>query len=391
MIQCFCINYEERMPWKPGKNVKNKQKVQSMIPVTKSYLPPIEDYIEHLRKIWDSNQLTNNGPLVQELEQKLKTYLGVKHLFFVSNGTIALQIAIKALDLKGEIITTPFSYVATTSSIVWEGCQPVFVDIDPKTLCIDPDMIEAAITPTTTGILATHVYGIPCAVEKIQQIAQKHGLKVIYDAAHTFGVKYQGRSLVSYGDISTLSFHATKLFHTVEGGAIITDDDGLAHRIGYMRNFGHNGPEGFWGVGINGKNSEFHAAMGLCNLPHIEEIIAARKQVSGWYDDLLLASDLTRPVLPDGTEYNFAYYPVLFPSEESLLQARDRLNELQIFPRRYFFPSLNQVPYLPAWQSPVSENISRKILCLPLYTDLSLSEVEQITSIISAHVFTERK
>lgn len=379
------------MPWKPGKNVKNKQKVQSMIPVTKSYLPPIEDYIEHLRKIWDSNQLTNNGPLVQELEQKLKTYLGVKHLFFVSNGTIALQIAIKALDLKGEIITTPFSYVATTSSIVWEGCQPVFVDINPQTLCIDPNLIEAAITPTTTGILATHVYGIPCAVEKIQQIAQKHGLKVLYDAAHTFAVKYQGKSLVSYGDISTLSFHATKLFHTVEGGAIITDDDELAHRIGYMRNFGHKSPEEFWGLGINGKNSEFHAAMGLCNLPHIEEIIAARKQVSGWYDDLLLASDLTRPVLPDGTEYNFAYYPVLFPSEESLLRARDRLNELQIFPRRYFFPSLNQVPYLPAWQSPVSENISRKILCLPLYTDLSLSEVEQITSIISAHVVTERK
>ena len=234
-----------------------------MIPVTKSFLPPIEDYIEYLKQIWDSNQLTNNGPLVKELEQKLKEYFDVKHLFFVSNGTIAEQIAIKAADLKGDIITTPFSYVATTSSIVWEGCQPVFVDIDPQTLCMNPDLIEDAITEKTTGIIPTHVYGIPCDVEKIQEIAEKHSLKVIYDAAHTFGGKYKGKSIASYGDISFLSFHATKVFHTVEGGAIITNDDELAHKISYMRNFGHNGPEDFWGVGINGNNSEFHAAMGL--------------------------------------------------------------------------------------------------------------------------------
>ena len=189
-----------------------------MIPVTKTFLPPMEEYIQYLKKIWDSNQLTNNGPLVQELERKLKEYLGVKHLFFVSNGTIALQIAIKALDLHNEIIATPFTYVATASSIVWEGCQPVFVDIDPETLCIDPELIEVAITPRTTAIMATHVYGNPCDVDKIEQIAKKHNLKIIYDAAHTFGVKYKEKALVSYGDISTLSFHATKLFHTVEGG-----------------------------------------------------------------------------------------------------------------------------------------------------------------------------
>lgn len=353
-----------------------------MIPVTKSFMPPIEEYIEYLKKIWDSNQLTNNGPLVKELEQKLKDFLGVKHLFFISNGTIALQIAIKALDLHHEVITTPFSYVATTSSLVWEGCQPVFVDIDPNTLCIDPNLIAAAITPRTTAILATHVYGIPCDVEKIQSIAEKHHLKVIYDAAHTFGVKYLGKSLVSYGDISTLSFHATKLFHTVEGGAIITDDDELAHRISYMRNFGHKGQEDFWGVGINGKNSEFHAAMGLCNLPHIPEIMAARKQVCELYDELLVGSGLTRPVLPEGTEYNYAYYPVLFPTEDALIQAKEKLNEIQIFPRRYFYPSINKVPYLQGSCMPVSEDLSCRVLCLPLYFDVTRRSIEQTSLVI---------
>ena len=246
-------------------------------------------------------QSTNKyGQLVQKLEHELTTYLNIDHLFFVSNGTIALQIAIKALDLNGEIITTPFSYVATTSTIVWESCAPVFVDIDPQTLCIDPNLIEAAITEETSAILATHVYGIPCAVEQIEAIAKKHNLKVIYDAAHTFGVKYKGKSLSWYGDISTLSFHATKLFHTVEGGAIITHDSQLAHKISYMRNFGHNKCEGFWGLGINGKNSEFHAAMGLCVLPHLGEIIAARKQVFAWYDELITGLPLTRPYFTGG-------------------------------------------------------------------------------------------
>lgn len=348
-----------------------------MIPVTKSYLPPLEDYVEYLKKIWDSNQLTNNGPLVQELEQKLKAYLGVKHLFFVSNGTIALQIAIKAAALQGEIITTPFSYVATTSSIVWEGCQPVFVDIDPQTLCIDPNLIEAAITPRTTGILATHVYGIPCDVQKIEEIAKRHNLKVIYDAAHSFGVKYLGRALASYGDIATLSFHATKLFHTVEGGAIITEDDELAHKISYMRNFGHNGQESFWGLGINGKNSEFHAAMGLCNLNHLEEIEAAREKVCAWYDEFLKGSSVARPLLPEGTEYNYAYYPVLFPSQSLLIQAKNEMNNHEIFPRRYFYPSLNKLPYVMKSWAPIASDMSKRILCLPLYPELEKQDIMQ--------------
>lgn len=353
-----------------------------MIPVTKSYLPPIDEYVHYLHKIWESNQLTNNGQFVQELELKLKEYLGVKHLFFVSNGTIALQIAIKALDLHGEIITTPFSYVATSSSIVWEGCQPVFVDIDPRTLCLDPVRIEETITPQTTGILATHVYGIPCDVEKIKEVAQKHNLKIIYDAAHTFGVNFKGQSLVSYGDISTLSFHATKLFHTVEGGAIITDDDEIAHRIRYMRNFGHNGPEDFWGLGINGKNSEFHAAMGLCNLPYLPEILSGRRQVSAWYDELLVGSGLVRPTLPEGTEYNYAYYPVLFPSEEMLVGTRDRLNAADIYPRRYFHPCLDALPYVERDKAPIAESASARVLCLPLYPDLERYNVIQIAGII---------
>lgn len=360
--------------------------MHNLIPVTKSFLPPLDEYVLYLREIWDSNQLTNNGPLVKQLEKQLKDYLGVKHLFFVSNGTIALQIAIKALGLQGEIITTPFSYVATTSSIVWEGCTPVFVDIDPQTLCINASLIESAVTSHTTGILATHVYGIPCNVEKIKRIADEQSLSVIYDAAHTFGVKYKTIDLVNYGDVSILSFHATKLFHTVEGGAIVTENDEIAHRLSYMRNFGHKGPVDFWGLGVNGKNSEFHAAMGLCNLTHITEILEKRKEVSNWYDVYLSDSGLLKPDLPDHTQYNYAYYPVIFNSEEVLLTVVEALNSKNIFPRRYFYPSLSELPYLPVQHMKISEDISKRILCLPMYTDLRKEDVLSISKIIINHI-----
>jgi dTDP-4-amino-4,6-dideoxygalactose transaminase len=353
-----------------------------MINVTKTYLPPLEDYVKYLEHIWASNQLTNNGPLVKELESKLKDYLGVKHLFFVSNGTIALQIAIRALDLHGEIITTPFSYVATTSSIVWEGCQPVFVDIDHKTLCLNPDLIEAAITPRTTAILPVHVYGYPCDIESIEQIADRHRLKVIYDAAHAFGVMYKGKSLCSFGDISTLSFHATKLFHTVEGGALVTDDDEIAHRIAYMRNFGHKGAEDFWGLGVNGKNSELHAAMGLCVLPKVHELIDRRKNLCELYDNILRDSCLSRPICSDRTMYNYSYYPMLFPSEVDLLAARSALNACDIFPRRYFYPPLHWLPYINHVDMSVAGNVSPRVLCLPLFPDLEYSTIENIASVI---------
>jgi dTDP-4-amino-4,6-dideoxygalactose transaminase len=308
--------------------------------------------------------------------------MGVKHLFFVSNGTIALQIAIKALDLHGEIITTPFSYVATTSSIIWEGCTPVFVDIDSETLCINPDLIENAITPRTTAILATHIYGYCCDVEEIQLIAKRHKLKVIYDAAHAFGVKYKGNSLVQYGDISTLSFHGTKIFHTCEGGAIATNDDEVAHRIAYMRNFGHKNQEELWGLGINGKNSEFHAAMGLCILPRIAEIIASNHVISDLYDDLLKGSLLTRPVLAPKTDYNYAYYAVLFESQKALLKVNTVLNDNKIFPRRYFYPALNTLPYIHPISMPVTDDISKRVLCLPLSLELTTEEIELVCGLI---------
>ncbi|WP_338766592.1 DegT/DnrJ/EryC1/StrS family aminotransferase [Bernardetia sp. ABR2-2B] len=354
-----------------------------MINVTKTFLPSLEEYQTYLEKIWKNAWLTNRGEFVKELEEKLCTYLEVPNLLFVNNGTIALQIAIKALDLKGEIITTPFSYVATTSSIVWEGCEPVFVDIDTNTLCIDADLIESAITEKTTGILATHVYGIPCDVEKIEKIAKKHNLKVIYDAAHCFGVNYKGQSLLNYGDISTLSFHATKLFHTGEGGGIVVNNQELFHKVFYMHNFGHNGPEDFFGVGINGKSSEIHAALGLCVLPNMEEIIAKRKEISLLYDDILLKNfSLKRPQIPSETEYNYPYYAILFESEKKLEEVQKRLNDNDIFPRRYFYPSLNTLNYTNSFSCPVSEGISTRVLCLPLYYDLQLSDVEKIGKLI---------
>lgn len=353
------------------------------INVTQSYLPPLENYVKYLTGIWERVYLTNAGPLVVELEQRLKEELGVKHLFFVNNGTIALQIAIKALDLKGEVLTTPFSYVATTSSLVWEGCTPVFVDIDPTTLCINPALLEASITPHTVGIMATHVYGNPCDLEAIEAIAKRHNLKVIYDAAHAFGVTYKDNSVLNYGDISTLSFHATKLFHTGEGGAIVTNDDELAHRIAYMRNFGHNGPEAFWGVGVNGKNSELHAAMGLCVLPKVPELIAKRRTLSERYDALLDGKKCVRPTIQVHAAYNFSYHPIVLPSEEVLLKVRDNLIAHEITPRRYFYPSLNTLSYVAPQEAPVSEDISRRVLCLPLYYDLEISQVEQIAEFIN--------
>ncbi|NVO85921.1 DegT/DnrJ/EryC1/StrS family aminotransferase [Hymenobacter terrestris] len=357
-----------------------------MINVTRTFLPPLEEYTRYLQGIWDRVYLTNAGPLVVELENLLKEYLGVRHFFYVNNGTIALQIALKALDIRGEVLTTPFSYVATTSSIVWEGCVPVFVDIDPETLCIDPTLLEAAITPRTQAIMATHVYGNPCNVEAIEEIANRHGLRVIYDAAHAFGTQLNGTSVLNYGDISTLSFHATKLFHTGEGGGIATNDDELAHRISYMRNFGHNGPEAFWGVGVNGKSSELHAAMGLSVFPYVEQLISRRQELSQLYDEQLDGHICRRPLLqPETSKYNCAYYPVVLPSEKVLLTVQNNLNAADIFPRRYFYPSLNTLNYVTSPQPmPVSEDISSRVLCLPLYYDLSDDQVHQITEIMNA-------
>ncbi len=352
-----------------------------MIPVNKPFLPPQDEYIKYLEGIWSRNWLTNSGPLVNELELKLKDYLNVPSLLYLNNGTIALQIAIKALGLKDEIITTPFSYVATTSSIVWEGCSPVFVDIDPSTFNIDPARIEACITSKTSAILATHVYGNPCDVDAISLIAKKYNLKVIYDGAHAFGTTMHGESIFSFGDITTCSFHATKLFHTVEGGAIIARDPDVVERVGFMRNFGHDGYEKFNGVGINGKSSEFHAAMGLVNLKYIDQILLARKLVSSFYDKGLMNIGLQKQRIEKSVSYNFAYYPVVFNSESDLLQVVNLLNKNNIFPRRYFYPVLSDLPYVSG-DTPIASDISKRILCLPLFYDLIDEDVHRICTLI---------
>jgi dTDP-4-amino-4,6-dideoxygalactose transaminase len=332
--------------------------------------------------IWQREWLTNNGPLVNELELKLKEFLGLKHMLFLGNGTVAIQLAIKALHLSGEIITTPFSYVATTSSIVWENCKPVFADIDPQTFNIDPAAIRSRITKNTTAILATHCFGNPCDIEAIQQIAQEHGLKVIYDAAHCFGSLYKGRSVFEAGDISTTSFHATKLFHTIEGGAVFTKDADVLKRLAYMRNFGHDGPEKFNGVGINGKNSEFHAAMGLSVLPDFAQIIKKRKEQSEYYDQILKKLHVFKPRIQKDAQFNYAYYPVVFESETAAIAAKSLLERNEIYPRRYFYPSLSKLDYVEQQPTPVSDDISCRILCLPLYHNLSREEQDMIVRIL---------
>jgi dTDP-4-amino-4,6-dideoxygalactose transaminase len=353
-----------------------------MIPVTKPYLPAEKEFKSYVKNIWERQWLTNNGPLVNTLELKLKEYLSLDHLLYVTNGTVALQLAIKALNLTGEIITTPFSFVATTSSIVWQACKPVFVDINPDTYNIDATKIEAAITPQTSGIIATHVFGNPCDVDAIKHIADKHNLKVIYDAAHCFGTRYKNRSIFEFGDISTTSFHATKLFHTVEGGAVITKDPELHRKMAIMRNFGYSGTDTFSELGINAKNCELHAAMGLCILNHVDEILQKRKDLYQHYLVRLNRLGVKFQMLQGYTDYNYAYFPILFESEELMHASKDKLELSQIYSRRYFYPSLSTLPYVDNVSMPVCDSIASRILCLPLYHTLTLSDLDFICRII---------
>ncbi len=354
-----------------------------MIPVTKTFLPPQEEYQTILKEAWDAGWITNRGVLVLELEEKLKQYLGVPHVIATTNGTLPLQIALKLLGKGGEIITTPFSYVATTAAIVWENCTPVFVDIHPEYLTIDESKIEAAITNKTTAILATHVFGNPCNVEAIETIAKKHNLKVIYDAAHCFGVTYKGKSIFNYGDVSTCSFHATKLFHTGEGGAMMCSDPDLYHQLFYSHNFGHNGPLAFHGLGINGKMSELQAAMGLAVFPYMETILAERKKVVGFYNTNLDFSKIKTLKIRENTQWNDSYYPVIFESEEQLLKVENSLLENKIIPRRYFYPSLNTIGYTNGKSMSISESIASRILCLPLYVGIDLTDLKKIVNLIN--------
>lgn len=354
-----------------------------MITVTKTFFPPIEEYQAQVKRIWDNQWLTNRGALVLELEEGLKKQLGVPNIIAMTNGTLPIQIALKLFGNGSEIITTPFSYVATTAAIVWENCTPVFVDIHPEYLTIDETKIEAAITPKTTAILATHVYGNPCNVEAIEKIAKKYNLKVIYDAAHCFGVTYKNNSIFNYGDVSTCSFHATKLFHTGEGGAIFCKNKKTYDELFYHHNFGHNGPLDFFGVGINAKMSELQAAMGLTVLPYINHIVAERKKVVDFYNAKLDFTKLGQLKIRENTQWNYSYYPVIFESEEKLLEIQKKLMDNNIIPRRYFNPALNTLNYVPYQPMPIAESIAKRVMCLPLYVELTENNLKLITKLVN--------
>jgi len=352
--------------------------IKKTVPVTKPYLPSRKKFDKYVDRIYGSNLLTNNGPLVQEFETRLSEYLGVKYILPVANGTLALMIAYKVLELCGEVITTPFSFVGTSSSLVWEGLTPVFADIDPETFNIDPEEIEKQVTKKTCAILPVHVFGNPCNVKEIQKIADKHNLKVIYDAAHAFGVQSEGKGVLNNGDISILSFHATKLFHSIEGGAIIFNNKAHYEKARAMINFGFEGGE-VKELGINAKMNEFQAAMGLCVLDDADDILNKRKELFSCYHKNLKNQVQFQKFDPE--TYNYSYVPVLLKSEEELLKVQDELNKSGIFPRRYFHPSLNGLTYLEKKQKcPKSEDVSKRILCLPIYSYLDVSTIERITS-----------
>jgi dTDP-4-amino-4,6-dideoxygalactose transaminase len=362
----------------------------SKILVTRSSMPAFEEYMEQVKELWESRWLTNAGSQHQELTGQLKKYLQTEQFELFSNGHLALEIAIQALGLTGEVITTPYTFLSTTQAIVRNGLTPVFCDIDPDRLTIDVNRIEPLITERTSAIVAVHVYGIPCDVEAIERIADKHHLKVIYDAAHAFGVRYQGRNIAEYGDCSMFSFHATKVFHTIEGGGVAFRDEDTAKRARHLRDFGLcPGGEEADEIGGNAKLSEFHAAMGLCNLRHLQAEISKRKKVAERYNEHLKDVEGLRLLTEiDSLERNYAYYPVIFRNEAPLNRDRalERLAEHGINGRKYFYPLTSRfrcyVGRFTIQQTPIAEDISERVLCLPMYADLALEEVDRICGIL---------
>lgn len=350
--------------------------------VTMPTLAPLEEVNELMKGIWESGVMTHNGPLVQRFEKECAEHLGVPNLVSCVNGTIGLQMAIRALQLKGEIITTPFTFIATINSILWEGCTPVFVDIDPETLCIDPKKIEEKITYHTVGIMPVHVFGNCCDIDAIDAIAKKHNLKVIYDACHSVGVNYKGKSIFSYGDISVTSFHATKMLNTTEGGGCFTLNKELDEKLRRIRFFGFENHADIVEDGTNGKMTEVHAAVGIANLKYLDAALADRKKKYAMYKDSLSENDdlVFQKINED---CNYSYFPVIFPTEGICLKAIAVLNEQHIFPRRYFYPSANTFTKLVPYVSmPISEDVASRILCLPLYYTLSEQVIERIIKII---------
>ncbi len=360
--------------------------------VTKPALPPLGEFLPYLEEIWDNCWLTNNGPMHQKLEKELADYLGVNYLSLFSNGTLALISALQALGIKGEVITTPFSFVATTHSLWWNGIKPVFVDIDPETFNLDPSKIEAAITPETTAIMPVHVYGNPCNTSEIKRIADKHGLKVIYDAAHAFGVNVDGKSILAEGDLSILSFHATKVYSTIEGGAIICHDEQMKHHIDNLKNFGFRGELVVEEPGINAKLNEVQAAYGLLSLKYVDSYIEKRRSIAQMYREKLKeTSGLT--LLHDfpGVRHAYSYFPVLV-DEKAFGISRDALYDVlkskSIFCRRYFYPLISHfetyssLPSAAPENLPIATSVAGKVLCLPIYPELSFEDVNKVVNSI---------
>jgi len=371
----------------------SKQMTRKPIYVTQPYLPPLEEFVPYLRQIWDSKILTNGGAFHEQFEKELCDHLGVEHISLFTNGTIALVTALQSLRITGEVITTPYSFVATSHSLLWNGIKPVFVDIDPSSLNIDPKKIEAAITPQTTAILAVHCYGHPCDVEAIQGIADIYNLKVIYDAAHAFGVTSRSGNVVKHGDLAVLSFHATKVFTTFEGGAIVSPDAKTKVRIDHLKNFGFAGETTVVAPGINGKMSEFNAALGLLQLKHVDKALARRKVIDGAYRQGLRSVRGIHCLEHDGElSANYAYFPILVKPEYPI--GRDelyqRMKDRDINPRRYFYPLISEFPMYRGFPSAHSDNLpvataaARQVLCLPIYPDLDLDAVASICDLIAS-------
>lgn len=367
--------------------------MKKKIYVTQPYLPPLEEYIPYLERIWDNKILTNGGPYHAQLEKELCEYLGVKYISLFTNGTIALITALQALRITGEVITTPYSFVATSHSLLWNGIKPVFVDIDPITLNLDPSKIEAAITPQTTAIMPVHVYGHPCDVDAIQRIADNYNLRVIYDAAHAFGVKSDCGSILNHGDLSVLSFHATKVFNTFEGGAIVCPDLKTKTRIDQLKNFGHVGEVTVVAPGINGKMSEINAAFGLLQLKYINQALLRRKVIDTVYRERLRSVNGIHCLNSVG-EYsaNYSYFPIMVRDDYPISrdELNQRLKDIDINPRRYFYPLISDFPMYRGLPSANRENLpvatiaAQQVLCLPIYADMSVSVVEEITTFIAA-------
>lgn len=364
----------------------------SSVFVTRPYLPPLEELLPYLEQIWASHQLTNGGPFHQQLEQELCEYLGVNHISLFANGTLALVAALQALRITGEVITTPYSFVATSHALLWNGIKPVFVDIDPDSLNLDPEMIEAAITPQTTAILPVHVYGRPCDTDRIQAIADTYGLKVIYDAAHAFGVEDNGGSILRHGDLSIISFHATKVFNTFEGGAVISPDAKIKQRIDYLKNFGFADEVTVVAPGINGKMNEFQAAVGLVQLQHIDDNLYQRSEIDRYYREALAnVRGIKCLKLPPSSRHNFSYFPIFVASNCPLTRddVYQRLRKIGVYARRYFFPLISEFPMYRGLASaglervPIAHEVSASIICLPIYPGLEMVQVDKIVEALA--------